>query len=262
MIKTQTHSVLTNGKPLVLRFITNRTIEIDAVAARFEELDENGRLVALHFDNNYTIKPGDNVVIGKSTFRIQKLKKTKLGAPLGYHLLVHTSITTTANFIVPFLGISQWNIRFRRNFVNAFIGTEENGDYGKFIYLLYRPGEDEQMQFETWNTNLKKNKQYVDQSNPDKEQILIKFKIPKDAKTAVKLIMQGKYSQIMEKDKKTILDWHDVKKTNIIGQILYRAVELKEKREAELDCILPKDVELKSMFNKEQELFTKKLITC
>lgn len=260
MDKTQTHSVLRDGTPLVFKVITNRVIEVNPVEPRFEELNDKGRIVALHFDNDYTIAPNDNVKVGTSSFRVQRIVRNTAKEKSGYHLLIHEKMTTTANFIVPFLGGTQWDIRFKRGFVNAFLGVEGCADYGQFMYLLYRPAQDDG--FEKWNEMIKEHLMYADQSNPDAEHVLIQFRIPVAAREAVSLIMAGRYSKLSNRDKVTILNWHGINKTNIIGQILYQAQELRDKRELELECTLPDNVELKSMFNQEEETYTKNLMTC
>ena len=256
MSKTQTHSVLRDGTPLVLRVVTNRVIEISPMESRFEEIDEDGRLTALHFDNNYVIRPGDNVEVGKSKYRVQKMKKGKSG----YHLFIHEKMTTTANYITPFLGGTQWDMRFKRSFVNAFLGVEGKEDYGKFLYLLYRPAGDEG--FKEWSKEIKSHAMYVDHDDTDAEHVLLQFMIPDAARKAVATIMAGKYSRLEEEDKVTIMNWHGVDKSNIIGQILYKASELKQRREEELDCKVRDGVELKSRFDEQEETYTKNLLTC
>lgn len=253
---TQTQGALDDGTPIIMKVKTTRVISVGPAAPRFEQLDDRDRLVSLHFDNAYSIKPGDTVQVGESLFLIQKIVKDPTDQS-GYNLLIHKKVTTTSNFIVPFLGKSQWEFRFKRSFVNAFMGGLDN-KYGTHIHLLYRPEGDDG--FKTWNKEVKQHPMYVNQSTPDKAHILLKFRVPPSAKDAVTKIMNGKYSTLTAKDKSLILAWHGVSSSNILGEILFKSPKLRKEREDRLACVLPDNVELKSMFMKEDEIYTQKLV--
>jgi hypothetical protein len=232
-----------------------RLLSVGPLGARFEILDDNGKLVGLDYDGEYLITKGSIIQIGSQKYKINRIKKGTAVAN-GYELYTHRKITTTGTFIVPFLGHNRDYFRWKKEFTNAFIGTDMYGDYGEYIYLLYR--FDGTREFGEFEDGLQASPHYVDCIDPDKYHTLYKFSIPTEWRKDIDLVMQGKYSQVSPAAKERIFEFHSSNRNKPIGQVLYRCPARRQKMEKEMGVepgTLNKDSELLNMFNRKDEIY-------
>lgn len=260
-MRQMTSLELSNGVRVHLRVINPRMIKVRPVDSTYEILNEDGKLVGLNYDGGYFISEGTILTVGKQKYKINEIIKSKTSPDEGYELYTFRKITATGNFLLPFLGGTRHSFRWNQEFVNAFLGDENANTDNNEISLLYRfQGTVEYGDFEE---GLKQRADFVKITDPDKYTVLYTFKLPEEFKEDIDLILQGKYSQISEKAKTRILQFHSSSKTKPIGQILYRCPLRKAVIEQEIGGKIPLDNELFEMFNVSNEIFkTKYKIEC
>ena len=126
---------LSDGLKVHIQVINNRKLTITPANPQHELLDENGKLVGLDYGGEYLVSKGTILQVGKQKYKISEIKKST--STQGYELYTFRKITTTSNFIFPFLGGNRLNWRWNLEFTNAFIGNEESHN-GTEIHLMYR----------------------------------------------------------------------------------------------------------------------------
>lgn len=246
---------LSTGVKIHIEVINNRKLVITPKNAQYELLDENGRLVGLDYSGEYLVSKGSVLQVGKQKYKISEIKKST--STQGYELYTFRKITTTSNFIFPLLGGNRLNWRWNLEFTNAFIGDESAHD-GTEISLLYRFAGTKN--FSEFEGGLTAHPTFIDSHDPDKFHTLYRFKIPDGYVEDVKLIMAGKYSQISNKAKARIIEFHSSSRMKPIGQILYRCEQRKKKIEKDVGGPLPDGAELLDKFNLTDEIFKKQFI--
>lgn len=243
------------GIKVHIQVINNRKLTITPVDAQHELLDEEGKLVGLDYGGEYLISKGSILQVGKQKYKISEIKKST--STDGYELYTFRKITTTSNFLFPLLGGNRYTWRWNLEFTNAFIGDETNHD-GTEISLLYRfAGTKNFSDFEAGITN---HPTYVEAKDPDKFHTIYKFKLPVDYAEDIKLIMAGKYSQISEKAKARIIEFHNSSRMKPIGQILFRCEQRKKQIEQDVGQKIPDNAELLDVFQLEKEIYKKQFI--
>lgn len=217
-----------------------------------KETKEGNTIVQLDYGNEYVISTSKNIILNKQKYKIQEIEKNNKG----YILYMYETITKSTNFIMPFLGGTRDYYRFKEEFINCYIGTEHSGDYGNYIYLLYRfSGSMEFVQFEE---RLQNHPYYESSYEVDNYQTMYVFNIPQDYMEEIQLILDGKYSKIKPETKENILRFNQSKQDSILEKILFKDPSWKIELENKLKAALPEEAELYSIFNVEEEIFREK----
>jgi len=230
-----------------------RTVEVSPIKAT-EEVWEGKRLVKLNFCDELIFEIGKEIKIGKYVFKVLFIDKSKTQQEsFTYNLKTQKQITKTSMYILPFLGGDRFHFRWSKNLINAFIGTEEDGDYGSSIYLLcrYHGGKE----YAEYEEKLSSHPNFKNLTNPDKYHDLFEFDIPKEYEEDVNKILRGKYSTISVKAKNRILDFHNSNENRPLGHILNKSPIKRLQMEKELEASIPETNELTDIFYYESEIF-------
>jgi hypothetical protein len=246
---------LPSGINLHLKVVNNRMLSVTPGHRQYEILDENDKLVGLDYSGEYLISKGSVLQVGNQKYKISEIQRST--TTQGYELYTFRKITTTGTFIVPFLGEDRTYFRWALEFVNAFIGTIDSPDTDH-VSILYR--FDGSVEFANFEEKLKSREDFVSAKDTDKYHILYTFKLPSKFKVDIDTIIQGKYSEVSEEAKQTILDFHYSDKKKPIGQILFKCPLRRKEMEKELGHEIPSDNELFEMFHTPNEQFHKHFI--
>lgn len=241
----------------ILKFskINERLIILNPIHSDFENKDEKGNIIELNYNNNYKVQLDKVITLKeKYKYKISSIIRDDRGfAGPGYYLYTHKKITKSTVFIMPFLGGIKSNYRYDNEFINCFIGTEEEGDYGCSIYLLYRYSGN--LDFAKFESSLIQHELFEEVIEVDKCQSLYRFKIPEDKKEDINKLIDGKYSTISNDSKERLLKFNNAIKNGPLEQILYKSEDRRLLLEREYECNIPIDNELHSKFIVEEELF-------
>lgn len=252
---------LTNGTNMCIFVQNPRLLVINPVGKQYEVI-KDGELVEIDYCGEFNIKKGKIITIDKQKYKIQRIKKESSQgvAGEGYYLYIHNKLSKTSNFIFPYLGKNRDYFKWNENFVNSFIGTEEHGDYGTSIYLLYR--YDGSINFFAFEKVITEHPWYKETVDTDKYHVLFRFDIPDDFLVDIEKIINGKYSRISEKGKEQILRFHNTTKDKPLGDILYRAESRKKQLEEDLSephngsiIKISESADLLDPFDIEEEIF-------
>ena len=145
---------LDTGKRLILNAVSAREVDIrhNSLTHVDYKTNENGDILSITFDN-YTISIGDVIYIKlngvkNKPFKVLYIKKSIRD---NIYLFYSTNLTKASRWIMPMLRTdnqTQTSMKYRSNFVNCYVGTEDEG-YMDSIYLVYRfSGSVEFTQFE------------------------------------------------------------------------------------------------------------------
>lgn len=240
--------------------LNGRGIEIIGVGVDVEETkDSSGNITSLVF-NGFELKQNSyfkaNIttnLIGVDNFITRYKIDTIVKRNVNY--LIYCSKRTTASyFMLPFVFDSIVDTSYKDYFINCYVIDVEKPKYYKgYLSVLYRF-----LPFTTYyelEKSFTLNKHYVDLYDPDRDTIMAVFKIPKHYLKDYKLLQEGKFSQIQKTTKDRILRFYNMKKTDMIGQVLYKNTKLKKQIELNLDCALPESVELFEKPNPKIEWF-------
>lgn len=255
---------LSNGISVSLELQNARVLRINPINKDVEKLNSNGDIIGLDYGENVKYSINDEYLIDKAKYKVQKI--TKIEDPdlgIGYILFNHI-INKSSIFIMPLLAINgeiRTNFRWNTNFCNCFIGTEEDADYGEYIYLLYRfEGTKE---FSSYENYLQKHIWFVGERQVDNYHTMYQFKPDKLFMNDFKLIVEGKYSSISEISKTRILGFHCVSRDKTLGKILYKDSSLKEEIENKLSSRehtvkIPENLDLHDIFYIDDEIYLNK----
>jgi len=246
-----------NGTLIKINVLSSRAIFIGPIHDDFEVYDKDKILIGLECDN-FRIKINDNLKIDKQKYKIQSIKKESCHAVFGpgYYLYTHEKITKTSTFLLPFLGHNRESFKWNTVFVNSFVGTEYDGDYGDSIYLLYR--FDGSISFLEFEEELRNHKWFQSVIEVDNYHTMYKFELPKD-NNDINKILEGRYSTITESAKERIIEFHGNQKP--IKETLYKAESRRLAMERDLGARIPIGNELMSSFVPINEIYLYKYIT-
>lgn len=258
MVKQKVIKLL-DGRNALLQIIGPRALRLAPLSPGEEVIDEDGTLISVNFgENEIAATVGETIKMDKDTYKIDKIIRSNDPGASGYQLIIHT-LTKSSNLIMPFLGKSRQFFRWGDNFCNCFIGTEEAGDYGSSIYLLYR--WDGTKRFVEFEESIQSHPWYTGSWEPDKHHSMYEFCIPEGDKD-INAVIKGKYSHISVTGKEQILKFHGHNDEHKMAQIFRRDPVLREKMIRDLSIKtrveMPEDAELLSKFVIDQEMYLEK----
>ena len=252
-MKVQTIKCEKSGKTIKIAALNARTIKITPLS-KLAEIRENGELVGLDYDDEFGVKPNSVFTLNKHKYKINRVSKvtnSKQYAGPGYYLHI-AELNKSAMFIMPLLGQNREYFRWDKEFVNCFMGTEDEGCINT-IRLWYRyPGTVEMEKFEQ---KLMKHTNYMGQENVDKYHVMYEFSVSMSDMPDYHKLVGGKYSRITDESKERILEFHGSSNGSPLGKILNRDPTRRKKMEKDLDVKIDKDAELHDPFYEEDELF-------
>jgi hypothetical protein len=242
-----------SGRVITVTGLSARMLRLRPLNAG-AEIYEGNTLVGLNYEDEFSVKVKDIMPIKRHQYKIQKITKVEdqnqLQGP-GYYLTI-AELNKSSMFIIPLLGYNRNYFRWVTDFMNCFIGTEENGCLDT-IYLWYKYTASIDM--EEFENNLMSHPNYIKQKDVDKYHVLYEFSVPEKFMGDYQLILEGKYSYISEAAKERILEFHSSSKERPLGKILYRDPIRKEKMEKELGVTIPEGLDLHDPFTLEEEFF-------
>lgn len=254
-MRKMTSITLPSGINVHLKVVNTRMLSVTPGHRQYEILDENGKLVGLDYSGEYLISKGSVLQVGNQKYKINEIQRST--TTQGYELYTFRKITTTGTFIVPFLGEDRTYFRWSLEFVNAFIGTADSADTD-YVSILYRFNGS--VEFANFEEKLKDRADFVSAKDTDKYHILYTFKLPEKFKSDIDIVTQGKYSEVSDEAKTTILDFHYSDRKKPIGQILFKCPIRRKEMEKELGHDIPSDNELFERFHTPNEQFHKHFI--
>lgn len=256
---------LPNQKSITFSKHNERLIIVNPTDTSFEKKQGSGENTISGLNYYGELDIDINAVLTlkeKHKYKILEIVKESTNgfAGPGYYLYIQPQgLSRSSTFIMPFIGHTQQDLRYNNEFINCFIGTEADGDYGSNIYLLYRYSGT--LEFARFEDQLLNHPLYEETIEVDKFQTLYSFRIPEDKKDDIDKIIKGQYSKISENSKQRILDFNsDNHPNSTLHQILYKSRERRIKMEYDYDCIIPEDNELLSPFDPEKEIFMNRYI--
>lgn len=243
---------LSDSTKVHLSVLNTRTISMYPVNDKYEIKDKDGKIISISYNNGeYAISKGEAITIGKNKYKINEIERnsTSLSDKNTYNLFTFRKVTTTSNFIMPFLGGNRANWRWSTYFINAFIDEKDP----TIVKLLYRfSGSTEFTEFEKLIQSFP---HFVDSVDLDPFNSIYSFKIPEEFEEDTKLIMNSKYSQVSEKAKFRIMEFAASNKKLPLGQILYKCPIRRQEMSKEIDFEIPIENELYDLFKIEEETF-------
>ena len=242
-----------SGKTVVLMAQSARRLQLSPIYKN-GEVYENGELVGMDFDGDFSIKVGEVAVIGRQKYKINKVSKimSTNGAHItGYYLHI-AELNKSSMFIMPFLGYKRDYFRWDKEFVNCFVGTEDEGsDYTIYLWYKYTGS----VEMEALEAKLKGHSNFEKIIDVDHYHVLYKFSVPERYLDDYMLILEGKYSLISEEAKERILDFHSSSRERPLGKILYKDPERRKLMEKELQTTIPEELDLYDPFYEKDEVF-------
>ena len=258
MVKQKVIKLL-DGRNTLLQIVGPRALRLAPLSPGEEVINEEGKLIGVNYgDNEIVVGIGETIKIDKDVYKVSDMIRSNDPESSGYQLVIHT-LTRSSNLIMPFLGNSRQFFRWGKNFCNCFIGTEEHGDYGSSIYLLYR--WDGTKKFVEFEEEIQSHPWFAGSYEPDKHHSMYEFCIP-DGNTDITAVLKGQYSQISSEGKEQILNFHGHGKDHRMAKIFRRDPILREQMIRELSIKtrveIPEDAELLSKFVIDDEMYLDK----
>ena len=171
--------------------------------------------------------------------------------------------TKSNTYILPVLADEVLDIK--RNLVNVYLADEDKPHLDNHIFLLYKfSADDEFLRFEeevTWSMY------FEEQYDVDQYHIMVVFKRPHQYKEDIKLIIAGKFSEVSEKYKKKIINFHELPDFSQQVGVLYKKEFAFTNMEKVINAglpeehwtYIPREQEASSILNMERETYTDKL---
>jgi len=227
--------------------VNARIARVVGTVSMFMQNRNDTDIVSLEY-NDYKIKIGDTVRVGKTPYKVNYIKPviTQQGL-IGYDILV-CNINNTSIFAFPFLGGNRRLMLWDNLFMNAFIAVP---DHPRCIALLYRFSGN--ILFTKFESALCSFRSFEHRYDPDPFHVLFVFNVPQEAEASYDHFINGRYSQIDDLWKLKILDFHGFDMDGHTGQILFRDARLREKIENKLDIQLSEETELHSIIDRNVE---------
>jgi hypothetical protein len=164
-----------------------------------------------------------------------------------YDFFISTGdLNKTVHYITPFLGNNAGYFSIDKRLINSYIS-----DNFTFIYMKYRFSNAKS--FNDLDRRLKQVKDFREVINDSPYTITYKFSINYNYRNDVRLILEGKYSEISNHAKTRIISFHE--KDNYIQGVLHKDPALKAFLEEKLNCSIPDKIDLTDKPNKQLEIW-------
>lgn len=244
------------GKPgkTFLTIVNARTVRLSGDVKQFKPIYEDDQIIRLEGEEmTYSLGQLVRPKV-KTPYKFNVIQKLTAGgnpdAPVqGYDLsIARTNLSSI--FAAPLLGGNRELFLWEKNFINAFVETP---DEQHVIALLYRFSADPLfLKFESALCAFRTFKYKID---TDSYHVMFVFDIPDTSKNAYERLRAGEYSKIDDFLKLKILDYHGFSMDGQTARVLFKSEILRKELEEKLDCIIPKENELHSIFDMSLERF-------
>lgn len=251
---------LSNNTYVTLDVDNPRFIKIYPLVSEVERRNDKNDIIELNYNEEFKISVGQELVLDKQVYKPFSISRIESTSTMtGCFCLFNYDLNKSTNFILPLLipdlTVTRQHLRWT-DYCNCFVGTEEDGDYGNHIYLLYRYNGDKSfLDFEKFLTNYK---YFVEKIEVDNFHSLYKFDINPIVIKDYQLILEGKYSSISDFSKKLILNFHFLDNFSPTYKILYKTDDRKLELEKKYEVSIPHDVDLYDKFVFEEEMYMNK----
>lgn len=211
------------------------------------------RIYSLEGPDDLNLSIGLTIPIKGIKYKINIIEQKEVKGIISYELSV-AKRTKSSIYILPMLGGNRNLFLWNKLLLNTFIATPEND---RCIALLYRFSADPL--FLKFEKALCKFRNFKDKIDIDSYHVLFIFDIPEYHEHNYEKFIDGKYSELQKLYKLNILEFHDQDISSQIGQILFKSEKRKHLLEKLLAASIPKDSELYSIMNIEEETFNPKV---
>lgn len=238
----------------LINFIVNssRDIIVSSTIKKVDKVVLGRDIISLNFNNELYLKVDSTISIGKLKFKINYIEEKISDSKTTFILKTCEKLSKTTKFLLPLLGLDPNKIFLNSLFINSFIYFEE-GEFSNKIYLWYKfSGEKEFLEFEQSLINLPN---FLCVKDVDSTSVYYCLAFEKHLEETLNLIIEGKYSEIHEDYKQTILQFTDVTEKKLISDILYKHEDRRKALEQLLEVEIPANAELCDKFIKSQESF-------
>lgn len=214
------------------------TIELDYKSPHLDIVDIEGKIVTLSaFGHNVTLGQGIllNYGGGESLFKIHHITQVNKSK---YKFTVETTKPTkTKHFLFPILAKNRdyWN--YNTWLINVYLSNDLDE-----LLLVYRFSKnDKYLEFEK---SLRTFDGFCKITEYDAYTSIYHYKIPSQHLKDVELFITGKYSELSNKLKKSIMSFHNFKEDGQTYQILYKSETRRKQLEMDLGCSIYENLEL------------------
>jgi hypothetical protein len=209
----------------------------------------NGQIQSLEGPKGLNISLGLTLEIKNIKYKVNIIEKAFAGKTT-YYKVSMAKRSKSSTFVMPMLSGNKSLYFWDRLFVNCFIATEEDKNC---IALLYRWSSDPL--YIKFQKALVKFSIFKRKYCPTSGYEMFIFDVPKKHIRNYKKFLKGQYSKLSSAYKNSLLEFHDAKIRDEIGQILYKDPKRHRALEAKLDIELPEDSELLSILDIEIETY-------
>ena len=201
--------------------------------------------------SKHSIKLKDAIILSlstqfKTTHEVNKIYVAN-DTLYKYDFFISTGlINKTVQYIIPFLDNTAEYFSIRLRLLNAFVSHDN-----KYIFIRYRFSNSKD--FNDLDRRLRGIDYFREIINDTKYSIIYKFVLRDIYTKDIKLILNGKYSDISELAKKKIISFHE--EDNYVSGVLYKSSHLKSFLEEKLNCSIPTTLDLDDKPNKQLEIW-------
>ena len=160
----------------------------------------------------------------------------------------------SSEFLLPMLGGNRTLLMYDSLLQNCYAGTNEDKNC---IVLVYKYSDS--LLFNKFEKAIIRLRNFKRAFDTEKYTVFV-FTVPEYYKDDYDKFINGKYSKCSMEYKLQILSFHEEEIEDRLGQILFKSSALRDKLEYELDAVLPKNSELYSKLNIQDETFNFKQI--
>tara|TARA_R110000765_G_scaffold355225_1_gene445408 strand:- start:338 stop:1096 length:759 start_codon:yes stop_codon:yes gene_type:complete len=236
-------------KDLVYTQINALSFKISGATHLLTPNKKDGIIQSLEGPDGLMFPLGLTLEIKKRKYKVNLIKEVLINK-VNYYTVSIDKRTKSSTFVMPMLGGHRDLYFWNKLFINCFIATEEDDDC---IALLYRWSSDPvYIKFEK---ALSKFKNFRRRYDPNPDYVMFVFDVPDKHIKNYKNFINGKYSKFSADYKFDVLEFHDKELDNELGQILFKSEKRKKEMEHKLDITLPKNSELLSIIDIEQETY-------
>lgn len=247
---------LSNGSTVTLQVENARMIVLNPMLNSVERRDDDDNIFELNYIDEINFAIDKELNIKKQIYKpriIRKIENSNVRS--GYYLFTH-EINKSTNFIMPLLAPTSEATRehYRWNdFCNCFVGSEQDADWGEYIYLLYRFNPSKE--FFNLEQYFDKRVDFIEKFLVDDFHALYKFKVSDNIKEDYDFILKGDYSKISDISKEKILRFHFLPNDSPTYKILHKCDTRRKDIESKLEVKLPNDIELYDKFKVDNEIY-------
>lgn len=154
------------------------------------------------------------------------------------------------SYILPLCGD---NYKDFETCLGCFVGSTLTPDLDKKIYLLYNTDYSQYSYHDDW---LCSHNLFYDKFSVTEDYVMYIFNLPRGYEHIYDLFINGKYSKLDDEYKNHIIHFYkDHFETDNMKDVLYKSEKLRKKWEERIGQLIPKEMEVASIPNKEQEFF-------